>query len=187
RCEAEAEDVVAGEGVAARLPLRGLRSAGGERDLEAANEFGHVVGVDGASGGGVEALENAVKMRPGAGAQTVAKGVVARWCGCESVEQSAQVEAGASGDDGEAAARLDVRDGGAGMSRPVACGAGLVGPVEVEAVVRDAGAVGGRGFRGADLHQAIDGDRVATDNFAVESFGQCEREGGLAAGCGAGK
>ena len=38
-----------------------------------------------------------------------------------------------------------------------------------------------RGFGGAEIHAAIDGDGIATDDFAVEAFGEGEREGGFAA------
>jgi len=47
--------------------------------------------------------------------------------------------------------------------------------------MRDAGAFGGGRLRGAEVHAAVDGHRVATDNFAVEALGEGEREGGLTA------
>ena len=42
-----------------------------------------------------------------------------------------------------------------------------------------------RGLGGADLHLAVDGDRVAADDLAVELLGEVDRERGLAAGGGA--
>ena len=52
-------------------------------------------------------------------------------------------------------------------------------------MVRDAGAVGGGGFGGADVEAAIDGDGVAGEDFGVEAFGEVEGEGGFSAGGGA--
>jgi hypothetical protein len=105
RVETEAEDAEAGERVAALLPLAGDGLARGEGDLDGADELGRVVGVDLDGGGGVEAREDAVEMG-GAGvralAQLVAQRFMAGWTGEEAVEQRAQVEAGAAGDDGEA-------------------------------------------------------------------------------------
>jgi hypothetical protein len=49
-------------------------------------------------------------------------------------------------------------------------------------VVLNEGSLFVRWLGGADLHLAIDGDRVATNDFAVELFGESECEGGFAAG-----
>ena len=62
RIEAEAQDAVAGEGIAALLPLLGERLLCGERDLDGADDFGDVVGVDGCGCGRVEAGEDAVQI-----------------------------------------------------------------------------------------------------------------------------
>ena len=63
RVEAEAQDAVAGERVAAGCcHCCGDGLAGGEGDLDGADELGRVVGVDQGGGGGVEAGEDAVQM-----------------------------------------------------------------------------------------------------------------------------
>jgi hypothetical protein len=80
----------------------------------------------------------------------------------------------------------DADDGFAGEPAVVAGGAGLVRLEDVDEVVGDAGALGERGLCGADLHAAIDGDGVATDDLAGEALGEGEGERGLAAGGGAG-
>jgi len=67
----------------------------------------------------------------------------------------------------------------------VAGGAGLSGVVEVEEMVGDEAALGGRGLGGAELHVAIDGDGVAGEDLGTEALGECERERGLAGGGGA--
>ena len=105
--------------------------------------------------------------------------------GEEAVDERAQVEAGAAGDDGQVAAFGDAGEGFAGQAAVVAGGAGLVGPGDVDQVVRDEGALFVRGLGGADLHLAIDGDGVAADDLAVELFGETQGERGLAAGGGA--
>ncbi len=56
------KDVVAGEFVAALLPLLGEGLFGGEGDLDGADDFGDVVEVDGCGGAGVEAGEDAVEV-----------------------------------------------------------------------------------------------------------------------------
>jgi len=43
-------------------------------------------------------------------------------------------------------------------------------------MVRDAGAIGGRGLRGSDFKVAIDGNGVAADDFAVERLGKVDGE-----------
>ena len=63
--------------------------------------------------------------------------------GEEAVEERAQVEAGASGEDGEGLPLGEVVEDEACMACVVAGGAGLVGVVEVEQVVRDLGSFEG--------------------------------------------
>ena len=167
--EVELEDAVAFERVAAGLPLGGLGLAGGEGDFNAADELGGVVGVDCRSGARIEALEDAVEIAGFCGeiAEAFAEGFVAGRGRGEAFEEGAEIEAGASGDDGDVATVADLGDGGAGGAGVVAGGAGFAGPLEIEAVVQDAGALGGGGFGGADLHEAIDGDRVAAYDLTV--------------------
>jgi len=145
-----------------------------------------------------------------AGAEFFAERLVALGRGEEAVEQRAQVKAGASGDDRQHFVLFstlfareygwvlwipritrryiwhpplaDSGDSFAGEAAVVAGGAGFVGGEDVDEVVRDAGALGQSGFSGADLHAAVDGDRVAGDDFAGEALGQGEGEGGFAAG-----
>ena len=140
---------------------------------------------------GVEAGEDAVQVGGAAGgcefAEAFALAVLFGRRGEEAVDERAQVEAGSSGDDGQVAAFSDAGEGFAGLAAVVAGGAGLVGPGDVDHVVLDEGSLVARGLGGADLHLAIDGDRVATDDLAVELFGEAKGEGGLAAGGGAGE
>ncbi len=51
--------------------------------------------------------------------------------------------------------------------------------------MRDAGALFGRGFGGAEVHAAIDGDGIAADDLAAEALGEGEGERGFAAAGGA--
>ena len=105
--------------------------------------------------------------------------------GEEAVDEGAQVEAGAAGDDGQVAAFGDSGEGFAGLAAVVAGGAGFVGPCDVDHVVLDEGALFVGRLGGADLHLAVDGDGVAADDLAVELLGEAEGEGGFAAGGGA--
>ena len=192
--EAEAQDAVASERVAALLPLdrhgRALVLALDrcQGDLDGADDFGDVVGVDGGGGGFVEASEDAMEVGGAAGGGDVAEAFALtglwRRGGKEAVDEGAEVEASASGDDGKVAAFGDTCEGFAGEAAVVPCGAGLVGPRDVDHVVRDEGALFVRGFGGADLHLAIDGDRVTADDLAVEVLSEMNGEGSFAAGGG---
>jgi len=81
RVEAQPKDTVTGEGVSAFLPLDRHRSAaagaerliGCERDLDGADDFGDVVGVDGGGCLGVEASKDAVEIGRAAGCGEFAK------------------------------------------------------------------------------------------------------------------
>ena len=145
--------------------------------------------MDGSCGGRVKAREEAVHVSGSAGccdsAEAFALAGLLRGCGKEAVDEGAQVETGAAGDDGQVAAFGNSGEGFAGLAAVVSGGAGLVGPGDVDHVVLDEGALFVRGLGGADLHLAIDGDGVAADDLTVELFGEAESEGGLAAGGGA--
>ena len=192
RLKGEAEDAEAGEGVAtALLPLGGEGLLSGEAEGEGAEELGGVVGVDGLGGAGVEAREQAVEVSGAAagaeGVEALAEGGSDGWRGKETVEQGAEIEAGAADEERQAAAGGDAVDGLAGVAGPVAGGEGLVGIDEIEAVVGDEGAVFEGGFGGADLHAAEDADGVAGEDFGGEALGEAEGEVGLAGGGGAGE
>ncbi len=88
------------------------------------------------------------------------------WGGEEPVDEGAEVESGSSGDDGEFFSCGDFGEGGAGVAAVVAGGEGFGGVDDVDQVVRGLAAFGWRGLGGADLHFAVDGDGVATDDFA---------------------
>ncbi len=189
RVEADAQQAEAGEGIAGQHLRHGL--ARGEADLDGADELGRVVGVDARGRCGIEAGEQAMQpgaaVALGAAAKALAQVFLASGAGEEAFSERAQVEAGAAGDDGEVAAAGDFAQGGSGEAAVVAGGEGLVGIGDVDEVMRDAGAFFGRGFGGAEVHAAIDGDGVAADDFAVEALGEGEREGGFAAAGGAEK
>ena len=68
----------------------------------------------------------------------------------------------------------DLAQGGAGLTGVVAGGEGMVGGGDVDEMVLDLGALGERGLGGAEVHAAVDGYGVATDDFAVELLGEGE-------------
>ena len=74
--------------------------------------------------------------------------------------------------------------GGSCEAAVIASGERLVRVGNIDEVMRDAGALFVRGFGGAEIHTAVDGDGIATDDLAVEAFGEGEREGGFAAAGG---
>jgi hypothetical protein len=107
------------------------------------------------------------------------------WSGEEAINERAQIEAGATGDDWKVAAGSDAGEGFAGLAAVVAGSASLVGPNDVDHVMLDEGAFFLGWLCSAYLHLSVDSDRVAADDFAVELFCEPERERGFAAGGGA--
>ena len=120
----------------------------------------------------------------GAVAQAAAQVFVALRAGEEAIGERAQVEAGSSRYDGEAAATGDVAQGGAGQAAVIAGGEGLVGIGDIDEMMRQASALLVSGLGGSQVNAAVDGNRVATDDFGVELFTESEGERGLAAACG---
>lgn len=119
-----------------------------------------------------------------AAGKAVTELVVARGAGEQAEGESAEVKAGAAGDDGEMAALGDFLQGGAGLAGVVAGGEGVIGCGDVDEVVGNLGALGEGGFGGAEVHAEVDGYGVATDDFALEFAGEGEGEGGFAAAGG---
>src|SRR5471030_2694544 len=126
-------------------------------------------------------------------AQSLAQGLIARWCRGEAFQQNAQVESCAAGDDGNIATLADSGDGRACCAGVIAGGAGLVRPVEIEAVMRDTGALSGSGLGGADVHELVDGDGIAADyfptcknGFAAQLLRERDSQSALATGGGTG-
>ena len=91
-----------------------------------------------------------------------------------------------AGDDGQVAALRYPCNGFAGQAGVVAGGAGFVGREDVDEAVGNEGALDQCGLRGANLHTAVDGDRVATDDLARKLLGQRKGKSCLSAGGRAG-
>ena len=123
RVDSDAEDTIAGERVAAGFPCLGERLAGCEADFDGADELGLVVGVDARSGSWIETAEKAVQPSGAvdcSAALEVGAGLFrALWAGEKAIDQSTQVEACATGHDGQL---LAGNDGGQGLT----CEAGVV-------------------------------------------------------------
>jgi hypothetical protein len=185
RVKAEAQDAVSGEGIAAFLPLLGERAVGMERDFDGADHFGDVVGVDGGCCDGVETGKEPVKVRGAAGEGKFTQAItLASFLGRrrkQAVDECAQIEACSSGDDGEAASFGDGGEIFARLTAVVAGSAGFVRPRDVDHMVLDQSSLFAGGLGGADLHLAVDGYGVATDDLAVELLGEANGERGFAA------
>jgi hypothetical protein len=147
----------------------------------------------------VEAPQNAMHalgaVLLGASAQFITKGFVTQSTvtqesialrgGEKSFEESAQIEAGASGDDGKIFSARDFAENLARLAGIFSGGDFGAGVGAVEEVMRNFGALGSGGLGCADFKLAVHGDRVAVDDFSVKAAGDGEREGRLAAGSGA--
>ncbi len=121
--EADFQGAIALEGIAAFAEELAHGTARQQADFQGAGDFGDVVGVNPGGRFAVEAAQQAVQ-RSGAarlaGGEAVAQRLVARRAFEQSIQQSAQVEAGAAGDDREPSARGDFgdrRDGQGGHIR----------------------------------------------------------------------
>src|ERR1700744_2035559 len=79
----------------------------------------------------------------------------------------------------------DFAQGGSGGAAVGSGGVGLVWIGYVDEVVRSLLTLGESGLGGAEVHAAVDGYRVAADDFTIEEVGEAEREGGFAAAGGA--
>src|SRR3954469_24691992 len=77
-------------------------------------------------------------------------------------------------------ARGDFGDSSASKLGIIGRGEGFERFSNVEQVVRNAGALFSRRFRGADVKAAINGDGIAIDDLAMEFFGECKGKGSLA-------
>lgn len=162
RREADAEDAVAGERVAAVLMGFGDGAAGEQRDFERADDLGEIVGVHLGGAGGVELCEQAMQCASPVACFFRAEAIAERFGACgageEAVDERAEIEARASRDDGEIAATGDAGEGFACVAAVVSGGVGFVGIAYVDEVMRGEFAFGARGLGGADLHLAKDGD-----------------------------
>ena len=100
------------------------------------------------------------------------------------VQCGADVQPGASHQDRHPAAFPDRGDHRARL--PLVRGdARLVGDVQdVEQMMRDTALLLLRHLRGADVHPAVQLQRIGVDDLAVEPFGERDREVGLAGGGG---
>ena len=178
RIEAELQDAIAGEGVAAFLPLCGERALCRERDFNSADDFGNVVDVNGCCGGWIETREDTMKVCRTSGladfAETFALAGLLGWGGEEPFDERAQIKAGAASDDGQVASVGNSSEDFTSLTAVVPRGAGFIWPDDVDHVVPDEGAFFERGLGCADFHLAINGYGVTADDLAMERFGEAE-------------
>lgn len=181
RIESNAQHGVACERFARVLtPVRRNGTARGERDLNSADHLGKIVGVDGTRRRRIETRENAMQPRRmflRANSKLRTQSFIALWRGREAFEQRAQIKSGATGNDRQFATLRDSRDGLASQPRIVSRCARPVWREDVQQMMRHERPFFVRRLRGADLHAAVDRDRVARDNLGGKVFrkSNCER------------
>lgn len=130
----------------------------------------------------VEAAQQPVERAGASGltmVETGAQGFIAGGAGGKSVNQSAKVKAGASGDDGDVIAGCDVAQDGASGGGEIAGSEDIRRFCHVYEVVRDSPAFGKREFGGSNIEMAINLNRVTVDDFAAKAFGNMKGEFGL--------
>jgi hypothetical protein len=111
-----------------------------------------------------------------AGGQSFAQRFISTGKLGKSVEQRAQIEPGAAGEDGEMAAPRYFHDGLARGAGVIAGRTNLARIEDVYHVMADTGALGLGNFGGADGESAVELERIAIDDFAVELGGEAHRE-----------
>ncbi len=98
----------------------------------------------------------------------------------EPVHQAHQVERRAGDDESALAARLNIGDGPIGEFDVARNAERFARLGDVDQMMRDGGALRGRGLGRADVHAAIDLHRIDAENLGAESWGQLDRRGRLA-------
>lgn len=111
--------------------------------------------------------------------------LVARREGREAVEQCPQVEPSSAHHDRQFSTASNLRDRGPGEARIITGGVNLFRLQDVEQMMRDAVAFGGRGFGRADVETAVELERVAVHQLARVELGQVNGEIGLTGSRGA--
>ena len=96
------------------------------------------------------------------------------WGGEKSFDERAQIKASAASDDGQVASVRNSSEGLASLTAVVPCGAGFIGPDDVDHVVLDESAFFARGLGCAYFHLAINGYGVTADDLAIERFSEAE-------------
>ena len=131
----------------------------------------------------IESGKQAVK-RAGAaafpGGEPVAQRLVARGAFEQAVQEGAQVEAGASGHNGEAFTVRRCRPEPAGQAGIFAGGEKLVGIQDIQKMVGNPPTLGGRQLGGSDIEVAVDLQGIAIDDLAAESGGEGQGQIALA-------
>ncbi len=153
-------------------------------DLERAHDPDEVVGADARGGLGIDRGEPRVQRGPAEARRLVlepgAERGIAAGRGDHAVEERAQVEPGAARDDGEPAARGDVRDRGVGERDEARRVHALPRLDHVEEVMGRERALLGRRLRGADVEPAVDLLRVGVHDLAADAAREGDGERRLA-------
>ncbi len=109
------------------------------------------------------------------------QGLVPLRCRCQPLQQRAQIQPGSPGNDRHLAAPADLCNRRPCMARVVAGRAGLIRPVQIEAMVRHPRPLLRRRLGRTDIHQPVHRHGVAADNLAAQLFRERNGERRLAA------
>ncbi len=168
------------------LLLGADRTAGALEDFEGALDAAEVIGMNAGGGVGVDAGEFGMEclgaLAGSAFAEAGAEFGVGRGAVEEAVEQGHEIKRRSGDGEDRAAAGGDVGNGGVGCGDEAGDAEGFAGFGDVDEVVRDAPAFGGRWLGGADVHSPIDLHGIDAEDLGVEAFGEGQGEGGFAGG-----
>ncbi len=189
RQQAELDDFVALQRVAAAAMDFGDRFSGEQAQFDGANYFLRVAGGDARGGFRIQAREHAMQMLGTMlfGFLTQAR---ANFFGAlrslgESFEQRAKVQAGSGGEYRQNFTVAQIAKNFQGAAAVITGSKNFSGLDEINQVVRDAVLFGRRNLSRADIEMAIDLRGIADQDFAAEFFGEMDAQRGFAGGGGA--
>jgi hypothetical protein len=187
RIESDAENTESAQWIATLLlPKLADGASRRQADFYGSNEFGLVVGMDVRGRFRIEPLQNSVKVDCAAPLGTRSKSLAklrgAMGAGKQSFEERTKIETGASDDNGKMSTPGYLGERGTCLTGVFSGREGLAGIDNIDEVMPHAGAIVARRLGGPDFKAAIDGNRIATENFAEKPLREMDGESGFT-GC----
>lgn len=183
RIERELEHAEPFQGVATGGETLRKAAARQDANLQRADQFVSVGGVDARRCFGIESAEQAMEQAGALGlarGQSLAQFFVAAGAREQAVHQGTEVKARTTHHQGQVVSVHDLPQHQTGPAGVLAGCERLVGICDINQMMRDAPAVGWREFGRPDVEPAIDLERVAVDDLAIELLGQMEAKLALA-------
>ncbi len=168
------------------LPLHGLRLTGRQRHLNTANQLRSVIRMDQPSSPRIQPLQHTMQpSRPQPRSpipQPLPKHLITRRSRSKPLDQSPKIQTSSTSNNRKPASPTYRRNRRSRMSRIIACSTSLIRPVQIQAVMRNTLTLFRRRLRRTNIHQAINRNRVATNDFSTKLLSQHHRKRRLPTG-----